>query len=132
MIRFSNPSRSIRLIALLTALLVCLVACSVRVADLTLVSTKNIDLSDAQLDARKGTRHKGEDCAFSLLGLIPFGLPNLENAVDKALEAGNGNVIVDEVTEHKAYYFVIGGMSCLSVEGTVLEAPQRTSTKATK
>jgi len=97
--------------------------CSVRVADLTLVSTKNIDLSDAQLDARKGQRQKGEDCRFVLLGLIPFGLPNMEEAVDKALEAGKGNVMVDEVTEYKNIWFVIGGLTCIDVEGTVLNVP---------
>ncbi|MGH8475180.1 MAG: hypothetical protein ACRER2_05320 [Methylococcales bacterium] len=98
--------------------------CSVRVADLTLVSTKNIDLSDTQLDARKGQRQKAEDCSFVLLGLIPFGLPNMEEAVDKALEAGKGNVMVDEVTEYKNIYFIIGGLSCIVVEGTVLNAPE--------
>jgi hypothetical protein len=97
--------------------------CSVRVADLTLVSTKNIDLSDTQLDARKGQRQKGEDCRFVLLGLIPFGLPNMEEAVDKALEAGKGNVMVDEVTEYKNIWFLIGGLTCIEVEGTVLNAP---------
>lgn len=104
--------------------------CSVRVADLTLVSTKNIDLSDTQLDARKGQRHKGEDCRFVLLGLIPFGLPNMEEAVDKALEAGKGNIMVDEVTEYKNIWFLIGGLSCIDVEGTVLNAPV-TTTKPT-
>ncbi len=37
------------------------VGCSFRVADLTLVSTKNIDLSQARLDMREGRRFKGED-----------------------------------------------------------------------
>ena len=98
--------------------------CSVRVADLTLVSTKNIDLTDTQLDARKGQRKKAEDCKFVLLGLIPFGLPNMEEAVDKALEAGKGNVMVDEVTEYKNIWFLIGGLTCIVVEGTVLNAPE--------
>ncbi len=104
--------------------------CSVRVANLNLVSTKNIDLSDTGLDARKGQRYKGEDCRFVLLGLIPFGLPNLEEAVDKALEAGNGNVMVDEVTEYKNIWYLIGGLICIEVEGTVLNA-QGTRGKST-
>ena len=96
--------------------------CSIRVADLTLVSTKNIDLSDTQLDARKGQRQKGEDCRPVILG-IPFGLPNMEEAVDKALEAGKGNVMIDEVTEYKFVWLVIGRLDCIVVEGTVLNAP---------
>jgi hypothetical protein len=94
--------------------------CSVRLADLTLVSTKNIDLSNAKFDVSKGQRTKGEDCAISLLGLIPLGIPNLEKAVDNALEKGNGNVMVDQVTYHSGAYFIIVSRSCIDVEGTVL------------
>jgi hypothetical protein len=97
-------------------------SCSVRVADLTLVSTKNIDLSDMQLDTQKGLRQTGEDCHFNFLGLIPFGLPNMKEAVDEALEKGKGNVMVDEVTEYKNIWIVIGFISCIDVEGTVLNA----------
>ena len=104
-------------------ILLMLSSCSVRVADLTLVSTKNIDLSDTQLDARKGQRQTGEDCRFNLLGLIPFGIPNLEEAIDKALEKGKGNVMVDEVTEYENIWVVLGFVSCINVEGTVLTAP---------
>jgi len=72
--------------------------CTVRVADLTLVSTKNIDLSNAHLDARRGVRVTGSDCVFWILGLIPLGVPNLETAIDDALVKGGGNVMVDQVT----------------------------------
>jgi hypothetical protein len=106
--------------------------CSVRVADLTLVSTKNIDLSDTQLDARKGQRYKGEDCRFILLSLIPLGFPNMEEAVDKALEQGHGNVMVDEVTEYENIWVVLGTISCIKVEGTVLNAPVAVSPQPLK
>jgi len=100
--------------------------CTTRVADLTLVSTKNIDLMNTQLDSRQGRRQKGEDCKFSLLG-IPFGLPNLEEAVDRALEAGGGNIMVDQVTEIKQTWLVIGHQECIVVEGTVLNIPEVSS-----
>ena len=85
--------------------------CSIRVADLTLVSTKNIDLSQLKLDARNGKRVKGQHCVFNLAGL-----PNLEVAIDRALENGGGNVMIDQVSYQKAYPFV----TCIEVEGTVL------------
>lgn len=83
---------------------------SVRVADLTLVSTKNIDLSDTRLDIKAGTRQEGKDCVF-------FVMPNLKNAIDKALEAGGGNVMVDQVTYVEPGFFYY---NCIRVEGTVL------------
>ena len=104
-----------------------LAGCTVRVADLTLISTKNIDLSNARLDARQGQRVKADDCIYSILGLIPLGVPNLENAVDRALEKGGGNIMVDQVTYQSGYYFVLLGMNCILVEGTVLRAPSTAS-----
>ncbi len=108
------------LLVLATGLLIS--ACTARIADLTLVSTKNIDLSDTRLDARTGQRYVGEDCGFILLG-IPLHWPNLEEAVDQALEKGKGNVMVDQVTEVKNTWMLIGTQTCLKVEGTVLTAP---------
>jgi len=119
-----------RLSAFLFALLApfLLAGCSVRVADLTLISTKNIDLNEARFDARKGRRTKGEDCVFAPLGLIPLGVPNLEEAVDDALEKGNGNIMIDEVTYRKEAYFIIASVSCIEVEGTVLKISENSTT----
>lgn len=109
-----------RLAGVLALALTALPGCTTRMGDLTLVSTKNIDLTDARLDARKGRRYKGEDCRFVLFDMIPFGLPNLQTAIDKALQAGNGNVMVDEVTELKETWLVVGHTLCFVAEGTVL------------
>lgn len=111
-------NKAIRSILILSLTL--MVGCTTRVADLTLVSTKNIDLSKATLDIRKGRRVKGEDCTIALLGLFPLGIPNLENAMDDALEKGRGNVMVDQVTYLSGAYFVLASQSCVRVEGTVL------------
>jgi len=99
--------------------------CTTRIADLTLVSTKNIDLSDARLDITKGKRTKGESCRYWLLGLIPLGVPNLQEAVDDALEKGGGNIMVDQVTYQKGVYFILASQVCLEVEGTVLNVTEK-------
>jgi len=103
--------------------------CVYRVGDLTLVSTKNIDLTDVSLDVRQGQRKRAEDCRFALFNLIPFGLPNLEEAVDRALEAGGGNIMVDEVTEFKTTWVVVGRINCWVAEGTVLNIPPTVAKK---
>jgi len=119
-----------QLIAVMASLM--LSSCTTRIGDLTMVSTKNIDLSDTQLDARTGQRQTGEDCRFNLLGFPIFGLPNLEEAVDEALEKGKGNVMVDEVTEIKDIWIILGTVICYHVEGTVLNAPVSSLPKVVK
>ena len=101
----------------LWAILLLLVGCAVRSGDLTLLSTRNIDLSNATIDVRQGKRVVGEDCVPVIL--VPLGSPNLQEATDDALEKGAGNVMVDQVTRFtmKAFLF---GVSCIESEGTVL------------
>ena len=100
--------------------------CTTRIGDLTFVSTRNIDLSHVSLDVRKGKRVRGEDCKYALLGLIPLGLPTLQGAVDDALDKGNGNVMIDEVTYISNYWFVLVSQSCIRAEGTVLDTREGT------
>lgn len=117
-INSNRCSRFIRTVCVGVVLVIS--GCTQRIGDLTLVSTKNIDLSNAHMDVREGRRVKGEDCAYAILGLIPTGLPNLEEAVDDALENGHGNVMVDQVTYHHGAYFILAASDCIQVEGTVL------------
>jgi hypothetical protein len=101
--------------------------CTNRVADLTLISTKNIDLSNARLDVRDGQRVEGKHCVYALLGLLPLGVVNLEEAIDDALERGGGNILVDQVTYQSIIYFVLASQECLTVEGTVLQTARRSA-----
>ncbi len=120
----SFKSHKVSLLVLLIAFFVGS-GCSNRIADLTLVSTKNIDLSNASLDLKHGKRTKGEDCKFVFI--VPFGMPSLEEAIDDALEKGRGNIMVDQVSYAVNKSFIVGQM-CIEVEGTVLRtAEKRTS-----
>ncbi len=114
-----SSSRVIR-IALIAALAAASAACTTRVADLTLISTKNIDLSNVSIDVKKGRRIEGSDCAIWPLG-IPIRIPTIEGAVDLALEQGNGNLMVDQVTYQSSYAFIIVSYVCIRAEGTVLD-----------
>jgi hypothetical protein len=115
-------TRSSRYACALLALSVSFVAsgCTQRIGDLTFISTRNIDLASARIDVRQGRRVTGEDCKFALLGLLPLGLPTLQGAVDDALEKGDGNVMVDQVTYSSSIYFILASRFCIKAEGTVL------------
>ena len=112
--------RALRLPCLLLGVALAL-GCTNRIGDLTFVSTRNIDLSHVSLDVRAGKRVEGRDCKYSLFGIIPFGTPTLEGAVDDALERGNGNVMIDQVTYNSFYWFILVGQHCIKAEGTVLD-----------
>lgn len=121
-----TPSSKVvaRLYTAVFAALLC-VGCTQRLGDFTLISTKNVDLSDASIDVKTGRRVTGEDCRYIAL-FIPLGAPSIKEAVDDALEKGNGNLLVDQVTFVRSWYVpLIVGESCYVAEGTAVEAIAR-------
>ena len=95
-------------------------ACSMRLADLTVTSTRNVNLNKVNLDSLPQTKGiVGKDTKFILL-FIPFGFPHLEDAIDDALDKADGDVMIDAVLHSKVWWFIIGQDS-LEVKGTVVK-----------
>lgn len=97
--------------------------CTRRITDFTLISTKNIDLSRGAEFKRGETRVMGEDFAFIFL-FIPFGLPNMKQATDMAIESTPGAIgLLDGVVEAEGFWFIMG-YSKYKVRGTPLIDPK--------
>ncbi len=63
------------------ALLLCS-ACTIRTGDMTLLTTRNV----SSLNAIERGTYEGEDCSA---------VPNLKEAIDRAIEKGGGNAMTD-------------------------------------
>ena len=61
----------------------------------------------------------GKDTKYRILS-IPLGFPHLEDAIDDALDKGNGDVVTDAVVHLKSWWFIIG-QDTLEVKGTVVK-----------
>jgi hypothetical protein len=95
-------------------------SCTLRLADLSVIATQNVKLEKVDLDKLPQTKGiVGRDETFIFL-FIPFGFPHLENAIDDALNKGNGDVMIDAVIYSKGWWFLIG-QSVLEVKGTVVK-----------
>ncbi|MDK2841927.1 MAG: hypothetical protein PWQ17_1432 [Anaerophaga sp.] len=109
------------ILLILTAVM--LSSCSQRIFDFTMVSTKNIDLSKASTFKRSNNRANGEDGVYWII-TIPLGVPNLKEAIDKAIESTPGAVaLVDGVVYSKSWWAIVTGYSGYVVEGTPLIDP---------
>jgi hypothetical protein len=97
--------------------------CSTRVADFTIISSKNIDLSKGMNFKRGSTRVKGEDLKHIII--IPTTHPNAKEAMDKAIESVPGCVaLTDGVLNHNLWWIpYIYGQESYEVEGTPLIDP---------
>jgi len=73
--------------------------CATRIGDFTIVSTKNYE---ASAKYKQLGRMSGKDA------VVIFGVPNLKNAVDRAIEAGNGVYLTNAVIEVLNYPFYYG------------------------
>jgi len=101
-------------------ILVCVLSLSCagrdRVADFTLISSKNISTLEG---AQKMGVFEGKDCK-QLSPFRPPQQPNLKEALDRALEDGKGNAMVDAVVYFKPAVCMFDE-SCWEIKGTVLK-----------
>jgi hypothetical protein len=109
---------------IITICMILVSGCSTRITDFTFISSKNIDLSRGADFKRSTVRVKGED-RKSIVIFIPTGVPNVKEALDKAIESTPGAVgLVDGVITHYSWYIpYIYGESWYEVDGTPLIDP---------
>ncbi|OHE21799.1 MAG: hypothetical protein A2Z43_08880 [Syntrophobacterales bacterium RBG_19FT_COMBO_59_10] len=84
-----------------------------RVAALTIISSKTISSLEGAQDM--GT-FEGRDCRSVLTGQMP----NQQEALDRALEAGKGNAMIDAVIYFKPAACIFESV-CWEVKGTVIK-----------
>lgn len=110
---------------LLGLLFFCLAGCSLRQADLTAVTTRNVKLEGTNLNALSGNKVEGKDSKFMFL-FFPIGIPHIEDAVDDALDKGNGDLMLDAVIYSKGWWFLVG-QNIITVKGTVVNTSEATN-----
>jgi hypothetical protein len=98
-----------------------MVGCVQRITDFTIISSKNIDLSNGANFKRDDKRIEGIDCKPIIL--FPIGVPNAKEALDKAIQNVPGCIgLVDGVLEHEYFSFLFGYTE-YRVKGTCLIDP---------
>lgn len=90
-------------------------SCSHRIGDFTMVTTKNYERTTQY---KMVGRMEGSDKAMMIL-FIPTGSPDIKNAVDRAIEAGNGVYLANAVIESSQWYALLVGGFGYTVTGDV-------------
>jgi len=99
-----------------------LAGCATR-SDFTAISGKNVNLSNIKVDKTmaKG-RTTGEDCQHIVIFIPTSGPPTLDEALDRALEAKQANLLLDAVVRHNWFYIpYIYGQECWKAEGVAYD-----------
>jgi hypothetical protein len=105
-------------LTLLLALM--LSACSTRIGDLTLASTKNLGTAYKPIQSRV----RGEDCTHMIL-FIPLGSlqPNLEEAVDRAVgQVPEGDMMTNARIYQDTLFTLLYNRGCIRVDGDVAKS----------
>lgn len=107
---------------------VLLSSCSQRLVDFTVISSKNVPITEEGIDFKKATsRVKGKDSKWSIL-FIP-GMPSMKEAIDRAIEQYPGAVaLTDGVVYSKSWSCFLFGQNKFVVEGTPLYPEQGITT----
>ena len=113
---------SIVQIGLTTVIILLANGCAIRHGDFTVLSNKVVRLSEFELGKAERTRDVTGKDVDHIISFIPTGVPTLEEAVDDALEEGNGDVITDAVIYYRWWYIpYIYGQSSWTVSGDVVK-----------
>lgn len=122
--------KGLRIGSVIVIMLAGLAGCTTRLVDFTMISTKNVDWSKAATFQRAKTRVEGVDMVKIII-FIPTGVPNMKEAIDRAIEGVPGGVaLVDGVLSQKAWIIpLIYGESGFVIEGTPLIDPTLASTQ---
>lgn len=91
-----------------------------RVGDFTIISTKNVSTLEG---AQKIGVFEGKDCKTP-----GASFPSQEEAIDQALAAGDGNVMMDAVVYFKPAACIFDTV-CWEVKGTVYKTPDMSDLK---
>ena len=102
------------LVPVLAILTIAFTGCSIRMADMTVASTKNYNLNSNQFV--KGERVIGEDKVPVVL--FPLGIPNFKTAIDRAIEKDRCAVALSDVVITQLNHAFIVGQIGYRVEGT--------------
>lgn len=96
-----------------------LASCTTRIADFTLVSTKNVDLTRNTSYKIENRRVVGKD-KKSIIICIPTGTPNIKEAIDRSIEQAGPNCIglSDVVIDYTSWWIpYIYGENSFTAEG---------------
>ncbi|HYV56440.1 MAG TPA: hypothetical protein VE911_02790 [Candidatus Nitrosopolaris sp.] len=99
------------------ALVVGTAACQVHIATLSAASTRR--LADVARAATPRGLHEGRSCRWWFLG-VPFGLPQLDEAVAAAVQPVGGTVLRNLTVSSDHTVYVLFGQHCYTVRGEVL------------
>ncbi len=101
--------------------LLLMAGCEQRLGDFTFLSSKNIDLLKLEMEAPADARIvEGED-SKPIVFLFSGGAPNLKEAVDRAIESGQGTALTDVSIYQKGWYIpYIVGENAFRVRGKVV------------
>lgn len=95
--------------------------CSTHLADFTMISNQNINVKKVNLDNVPQKHNVIGKSSKVIFLFVPLGIPTLHEAVDDALQKGNGDLMTDVSVYQKGWWFLIGKMG-LEVKGTVVNS----------
>ncbi len=98
---------------------VLLSGCITRIGDMTVASTKNMDIKSAHYRVDTHQRVMGRDTVH-IVSFVPTALfPNLKEAMDNAIEQAPGAVALSDMTIKRGWWWIpmIYGRDYIEVEG---------------
>lgn len=110
--------KPILLVAMIFAL--SLSSCARRIADLNMISTRNMDKSQEYVELQRSVEGRDVQLNSVLLLFGPLGAPDIEEAIDDAVaEIHGGEYMENVVIKENRMQFILFSLRSFKVEGDV-------------
>jgi len=117
--------KNLKTVLALFVLILLISGCSVVPLGLSYSSTPLEKSDGTPLKYEVMGKAEGGQGYFTLFGLIPFGSPNLKEAIDDAARKLNGDALVNVRYWYRVSNYFIGTYSSIEVEGDVVKIKQQ-------
>lgn len=101
-----------------------LAGCRIRTGDLTIAATQLTELDKIDLDASPVQRGVEGRSSVWIILFFPLGVPNLQSAIDDALDQGGGDLMTDVALYREEWWFLVG-QSAIIAEGDVINTRRK-------
>ena len=107
--------------------MVLLSSCTKHLADFTIVSTRDVAVGQLGVNyVKSDTRVKARDTNSIILGMV-MGMPDIDDAVDKAINKyPNAVALGDVVIKSRYWNIILYGQNSILVEGAPIYTPPAT------
>ena len=108
-----------------TIIILIVVGCILSCATPVCITSSNTPLNDKKITENLGKVEGESNSCFAILGLWMLGKPDIQTAIDDALNKKKADALINIKCYETTYYFIVGSITKVIVEGEAIKTQKQ-------